>query len=171
MKSAILITGLLLAAPIFAASKPDLNAKTTAGEKVRLKDLRGKLVVLNFWATWCAPCKDELPMLVKIAQANSNADVQFIAVSVDDTSTRGAVPDSAKRLGISFPVWIGPNGDDLYRISKGEGVPATVFIDRDGSVLASVSGQITEAELKERLDWLSGPRTGPKPKEFISHIH
>ena len=154
-----------------AASKADLNVKTLDGQKVHLKDLRGKLVVLNLWATWCGPCKDELPMLVKTARALASPDLVFIAISVDDSKTQDRIPDAAKKFGITFPVWAGANGDDLYKLSKGEAVPATIFIDRDATIEARVSGQIRESELKERLNWLTGDRKGAKPQEFISHVN
>ncbi len=171
MKLALaLFVSVLLPVAGNAASKADLKAKTVDGEKVQLKDLRGKLVILNFWATWCGPCREELPMLVKAASASSAPDLIFIAVSVDEPKTQGKVPEMARDFGIKFPVWTGANGDDLYRLSKGEAVPATVFVDRDGSILSRVSGQIRESELNERLAWLTGDRQGPKPKEFVSHV-
>jgi len=168
--AALLLTSLLVTGVASAASKADLNAKALDGQKVHLKDLRGKLVVLNFWATWCGPCREELPMLVKTANASTNPDLVFIAVSVDDSQTQVKVPGSARQFGITFPVWVGANGDDLYKLSKGEAVPATIFIDRDGTIEARVSGQIRENELKERIDWLSGDRKVVKPQEFISHV-
>ena len=153
-----------------AASKADLSAKTLEGQTVRLKDLRGKFVVLNFWATWCTPCREEMPMLVRVAAANLNRDLLFVAVAVDDQKTRSGVAGAAKEYGIPFPVWTGPNGDDLYRISKSEAVPATVFLDRDGTVQAAVSGQIREEELRLRIEWLTGNRSGEKPAAFVSHV-
>jgi hypothetical protein len=95
----------------------------------------------------------------------------FIAVSVDDSKTQVKVPDSARQFGISFPVWVGANGDDVYKLSKGEAVPATIFIDRDGTIEARVSGEIRENQLKERIDWLTGDRKGTKPQEFISSVN
>jgi thiol-disulfide isomerase/thioredoxin len=169
--AAVLFTSLLIASVAGAASKADLNAKSLDGQKVHLKDLRGKLVVLNFWATWCGPCREELPMLVETAKASTNADLVFIAVSVDDSKTQVKVPDSARQFGISFPVWVGANGDDVYKLSKGEAVPATIFIDRDGTIEARVSGEIRENQLKERIDWLTGDRKGTKPQEFISSVN
>jgi thiol-disulfide isomerase/thioredoxin len=169
--TAVLLTYLLLVSVANSAPKADLNAKTLDGQKVHLRDLRGKLVVLNFWATWCGPCRQELPMLVKTAQATGNPDLVFIAVSVDDSKTRAKVPDSVHQFGITFPVWVGASGDDVYNLSKGEAVPATIFIDRDGTIEARVSGEIRESELKERISWLTGDRKGPKPQEFLSHVN
>jgi thiol-disulfide isomerase/thioredoxin len=169
--TAVLLLTLLFVGAAGAASKADLNARSLNGQKVHLKDLRGKLVVLNFWATWCGPCKEELPMIVKTAQANANADLVFIAVSVDDAKTQARVPDAVKQFGITFPVWVGANGDDLYNLSKGQAAPATIFIDRDGTIQARVSGEIRESELKERIDWLTGDRKGAKPQDFVSHVN
>ena len=166
----VFLMAVLSALPGEAASKADLNAKTIEGQSARLKDLRGKFVVLNFWATWCTPCREEMPMLVRIAEANTNRDLLFIAVAVDDQKTRGGVSAAAKEYGIPFPVWTGANGDDLFKISKGEAVPATVFLDRDGTVQASVSGQIREQELRLRIEWLTGDRSGAKPPLFVSHV-
>ena len=110
MQTVALVLVLLFVNAANAAPKADLNAKSLDGQKVHLKDLRGKLVVLNFWATWCGPCREELPMLVKTAQASANPDLVFIAVSVDDAKTQGKVPDAARQFGITFPVWVGANG-------------------------------------------------------------
>ncbi len=153
-----------------AAPKAELSARTLDGQKVHLKDLRGSLVVLNFWATWCMPCREEMPMLVKAAQQTTRTDLHFVAISVDDAKTRAAIAESVARYAIPFPVWTGANGDDVYRLSKGEAVPATIFIDRDGAILSIVSGQIREPELLERLAWLTGDRKGAAPAEFVSHV-
>ena len=172
MRIVLLFTVLLVVSTAQAATKATLSAKTLDGEKANLKDLRGSLVVLNFWATWCLPCREEMPLLVKAAQERSTArDLRFIAVSVDDAKTQEKIADAAKQYGISFPVWKGANGDDVFRLSKGEAVPATIFIDRDGTVQAVVSGQIRAAELNERLDWLTGERKGSKPEPVLSHVH
>ena len=167
----LLIASLLFVNVAKAASKADLSAKSLDGQKVHLKDLRGKLVVLNFWATWCGPCREELPMLIKTAQASVDQDLVFIAVSVDDSKTQAKVPGAVRQFGITFPVWVGATPDDLFKLSKGEAVPATVFIDRDGTIESRVSGTIRENELNDRIKWLTSDRKGSKPQEFVSHVN
>jgi thiol-disulfide isomerase/thioredoxin len=167
--TSVLVFYLLVVGIMRAAPRADLTAKNLDGQKVRLKEMRGNLVVLNFWATWCGPCKEEMPMLVRIAKENPMLGLKFIAVSVDDRETQDKVGEMAPHFGISFPVWVGANADDLYRLSNGEAVPATIFIDRDGTIVARVSGEIREAELKERIGWLTGNRSGKPPQEFVSH--
>jgi thiol-disulfide isomerase/thioredoxin len=167
---AMLFISMLALGVANAAPKAAMSAKTLDGRKVRLKDLQGNLVVINFWATWCAPCREEMPMLVRFAKQNAAPGLMFIAVSVDDRESLNKVGGAARQFGITFPVWVGANVDDLHRLSKADAVPATIFIDRDGTVTASVSGEIRDAELKERVNWLTGDRSGRRPQEFISHV-
>ena len=168
---------LILAAvmlPLYGASKElakaELNLKDMHGQKVRLRDLRGKPVVLNFWATWCGPCKAELPMLVEAAKNYESRGVVFLAVSLDDEKTKQLVPAFVSAHQISFPVWLGASADDLGKLGLGEAVPATAFLDQDGHIMSRILGQLREQDLKERLDWLTGDRTGTPPEAIVKHL-
>ncbi len=89
----IVLTALAAAlAPCADAPKADLTLKDAGGHKVRLRDLRGKPVVLNFWATWCGPCNSEMPMLVEMEKQYAARGVLFIGASMDDAKTRAKVP-------------------------------------------------------------------------------
>src|SRR5580704_4505708 len=131
-RCSLILTALML--PLYGASKEparaELNLKDINGQKVRLRHLRGKAVVLNFWATWCGPCKAELPMLVDAAKDYGSRGVVFLAVSLDDEKTKQLVPAFVTAHQLNFPVWLGASGDDLAKLGLGEAVPATAFVDQ-----------------------------------------
>ena len=147
-----------------------LVLKDASGERVRLSDYRGKVVVLNFWATWCAPCRDEIPMLVEMEKEYSNRGVVFIGATLDDAKSSRQISDYIVRFGIKYPVWYGATGDDVARFGLGVAVPDTVFLDPEGQIVARVSGEIRRREVKERLDWLLGDRTGTAPEAVVRHL-
>jgi thiol-disulfide isomerase/thioredoxin len=140
------------------------------GKKVSVRDLRGKIVVLNFWATWCVPCKAEMPMLVEAEKEYAPRGVVFIAVSLDDRQTRSKIPDFIGQFKIGFPVWVGGSTMDLEDLKLGQALPATAFLDREGRIAARVLGQVAKNELGERLDWLTGNRIGPEPNPLVLHV-
>jgi thiol-disulfide isomerase/thioredoxin len=158
------------ALPSKDAPKAELTLKNQDGKRVRLSELRGKPVVLNFWATWCQPCNAEMPMLVEAEKTYGSRGVVFLAASLDEAKTKAAIPAFVSKYAIPFPVWVGATGDDLDRLQMGPAVPATAFIDPEGRIVARVMGQMREDEMKERLEWLAGPRTGPAPQAIVKHL-
>jgi thiol-disulfide isomerase/thioredoxin len=159
-----------LAAAPKEAPRAELNLKDLNGQKTRLRDYRGKAVVLNFWATWCAPCKAELPMLVETEKQYKDRGLVFIAASLDDDKTKHLVPNFVTQHGIDFAVWVGASPDDLDKLGMGDAVPATAFIDSEGHVFARVLGQIRREELTERLEWLVGGQKTPVPEPVVKHL-
>jgi thiol-disulfide isomerase/thioredoxin len=156
---------------IFAAEKPaDLKLRDLSGKKVRLSDYRGKPVVLNFWATWCGPCREEMPMLVEAEKTWGTKGVIFIAVSLDDNKTEANIPTFIERYHVGFPVWTGASSDELDKLRLGQGVPDTAFLDENGIIVARVLGEIRRQELDERLDWLTGDRKSPAPIALVNHM-
>ena len=117
-----------------SAPRAILVLKDASGERVRLSDYRGKVVVLNFWATWCGPCLDEMPMLVEMEKEYGSRGVVFVGASLDDARTSGQIPDFLARYRVKYPIWYGATGDDVARFGLGEAVPDTVFIDPEGQV-------------------------------------
>ena len=177
LRSKIASVGVLASVVLFPAiavskdSRPvDLTFKDMKGQKVRLRDYRGKIVVLNFWATWCVPCREEMPMFVEMEKEYAPRGVVFVAASLDDRETRPKIPDFIAKFNIGFPVWVGASTMDLDDLKLGSGVPATAFLDQEGRIVARVLGQVPKDQLKERLDWLTGDRSGPAPNPVVEHL-
>lgn len=167
----MLFTG---AAALLSAGKKESPAELTLvdmdGRKVHLKDYRNKIVVLNFWATWCGPCKDEMPMFVEVEKSWTPKGVVFIGASLDDRKTIKAIPEFMQKYHIDFPVWTGASLDDMDKLKMGEAVPDTAFIDEGGVIVSRVEGEIKKAELLERLEWLTGDRKGPAPLALVRNL-
>lgn len=176
LRPALLATAALVAGSLSLMSAPkkaapaDLNLTDLQGKKVHLKDYRGKLVVLNFWATWCVPCRDEMPMFVDIEKQWAPKGVVFIGASLDDKKTGKNIPDFLEKYKIDFPIWTGTTGDDMDHLNMGNAVPDTAFIDEDGFILARVEGEIKRQELVDRLTWLTSDRKGPAPDALLKNL-
>jgi len=126
-----LAAGTAAAAIAPTAMAPDFTLHALAGPNLRLQEQRGRVVMVNFWATWCGPCRQEMPQLNKLYEKYRAAGFVLLGVNVDD-DTRNAA-EVATRLGLKFPVLL----DTDKRVSKMYELgtmPSTVLIDRDGRV-------------------------------------
>jgi thiol-disulfide isomerase/thioredoxin len=165
--AAVLVAG----TGVSADSRPvNLPFKDTNGNKVKVSDLRGKPVVLNFWATWCVPCRAEMPLFVEAEREYTPRGVAFVGASLDDKQSRPKIPNFVDEFKIPFPIWVGASTMDLDDLKLGTALPATAFLDRDGRIVLRVLGQITKQELYERLDWISGNRQGAAPDPLARHV-
>jgi thiol-disulfide isomerase/thioredoxin len=172
LRVALFGAALALSSPCVSMDGPRavLVLQDASGERVRLSDYRGKIVVLNFWATWCAPCRDEIPYFVELEKEYRSRGVVFIGASLDDERTSRQIPDYLARYGVKYPVWYGAGRGDLDRLGFEQAVPATAFLDQEGRVGARVLGEIRRREIKDRLDWLLGDWTGPAPQALVNHL-
>ncbi len=128
-----LLAALLLAAAVaaHATPAPDFTLRTLDGAPLRLAEQRGQVVLVNFWASWCAPCKLEMPHLNRLAHKYRDTGVVLLAVNVDDDPQKAAA--EAKKLGISFPVLL-DTAKTASRAYQLQAMPTTVLVDRDGKV-------------------------------------
>lgn len=126
---------------------PDFELTTLDGETLRLSDLRGTPVVLNFWASWCTPCRAEFPLL---REFHREADGEYAVVGVDTGDIRGDGEEFARDQRADWP-----NGFDVdgavARSYGVNGLPQTFFIDRDGTITARVPAELTESTIRARL--------------------
>lgn len=133
---------------------PDFVLKSDSGENLRLSELRGQVVMINFWASWCGPCREEMPFLDELYTRYREAGFAVLGVNMDEEAA--TAHKMAKRLGVSFPVMHDARNavSKLYDV---DAMPATVMVDRDGRVRAVHRGfrdgtaERYQAEVRELL--------------------
>lgn len=158
-------------AGIASEAKPEkLSLRNLQGERVRLQSYRGNIVVLNFWATWCGPCREELPMIAAAEREWDPKGVIFIAASLDEKRNISGIPAFLEKYRVELPVWTGATAGDLDRFRLGNGIPNTVFLDRNGSAVFRVMGEIHKPELEERLKWLTSDHKATAPAAVIHNM-
>jgi thiol-disulfide isomerase/thioredoxin len=133
-------------------TEAELVLKDLFGNEQRLSGYRGRIVVLNFWATYCIPCRKEMPDLAAIQNQYAALGVQVIGAAADDTEDLPKVRQFIKDTKLNFPVWIGASASDMERFGLGSALPGTLVIGRDGKIVASIRGVIKPADLKKHLD-------------------
>lgn len=142
--------------PLTNRRAPEFTARRIGGEPLKLSDYRGKVVLLNIWATWCKPCEDEAPSLErlykKIKSGSGGSDFEILAVSIDARS-RDAVLPFKEKFSLSFPILFDPDGR-VSRLYQTTGVPETFVIDRDGIIREKVIGP-REWDTEDMIDWFN----------------
>ena len=144
------------------------------GENQSLESLRGRIVVLNFWATWCEPCRKEMPDLVRIQNRYGMYGVQVLGAAADAPGAADTVTTFARRLKINFPVLLGATTAQMQSFGLGVALPATVVIDRHGHVAARIPGVFEHKALQAVLDDLiDGSRTAKhaRDEDEERHVH
>lgn len=168
------LTTLSLIAGLALASRPSDGAELAlpdlSGAQQRLEQYRGQVVVLNFWATWCVPCREEMPLLVDIQNRYTSRDVVVVGASADDESTRMRIRPFVEELRITFPIWTGATSADMDRLGLGTALPATAIIDRDGRIAFRIIGVLERKDLVRRLDYLLSAKRGKAPEPVIDML-
>jgi len=140
MKIRILLAGLAMS--VFAASSlatsglagkpaPDFALKSSTGENLRLSEYRGDVVMINFWATWCGPCRQEMPLLDELYSRYQRVGFSLLGVNIDDDSSRAM--SMISELGVSFPVLFDAR-KEVSKLYDVDAMPVTILVDREGKV-------------------------------------
>ncbi|MEO6828994.1 MAG: TlpA disulfide reductase family protein [Acidobacteriaceae bacterium] len=128
---------------------PAFTLKTVDGKTVSLADYKGKAVLINFWATWCGPCKLEMPWLIDLQKKYEAQGFTVIGISEDDDSPK-TVGDFVAKMGVNYPVLMATQA-----VSKAYGgidyLPISYYIDRNGKVIAEVGGLISKSEIEANI--------------------
>src|SRR5437660_12844826 len=132
-----------------ATVAPDFSLESLDGKNMRLSDLRGKAVLLNFWATWCGPCKIEMPWFVDLQNQYGSQGLQIVGVAMDDASKED-IAKFAKDMGVNYPILIGKESvGDAY--GSVQFLPTTYFIGRDGKVVGHEFGLKSRSEFEDNI--------------------
>lgn len=137
---------------------PDFTLQTLDGEAVTLSSLEGQAVVLNFWATWCPPCRREMPLLDAVQAEYGPRGVTIVGVDPDEPAA--TVRRYIDSVGVDYPIWVDAPGDtpgfdrtrDLYASFGGVGLPTTIFIGADGIIRGKQVGELNRGILQSQIE-------------------
>jgi thiol-disulfide isomerase/thioredoxin len=140
--------------PAMPAALMQAEYKGTEGEKFKLEDYKGKVVLVNLWATWCGPCRNEMPHLVEMQNTYRDKGFEILGLDVDENETPEMVKEFAEKMKLNYTLgWIERKDyDEFLRISKFQGIPQSFLISREGQLLGVFTG--------------GGPSTITKLKDF-----
>ncbi len=147
-------TGGPLLAPQEGFLAPDFTLQTLDGESITLSGLRGQAIVINFWATWCPPCKAEMPAIQEMQDAFREQGLVILAVNATSQDTYTGIAPFIEDYGLTFPILLDSNGEvgSLYQVRS---LPTTIFIGRDGIIQKIViGGPMPRALLQSRIEEL-----------------
>ena len=133
---------------------PDFTLDTLQGEQVKLSSLRGKVIVVNFWTTWCPPCRAETPALERSYEAYKDSDVVILGANLTDQDSLKEVESFVQEFGLTYPILLDRDGAVglLYQLS---GLPTTFFINREGVIRTVViGGPMSETSIRSKIEAL-----------------
>ena len=131
---------------------PAFTLTSTDGRKVSLSDFKGHPVVVNFWATWCGPCKLEMPWFQEFSQKYQPQGLVVLGLSQDDGASRDDIATAAKKVGVSYPVLLHDDADHVSKIYGGvDYLPETFYIDKSGKVVTVTAGAPSKDQMEASI--------------------
>ncbi|RTZ62466.1 MAG: TlpA family protein disulfide reductase [Aquificaceae bacterium] len=137
---------------IAGAIATDFTMPTIDGKKVTLSDYKGKLILLNFWASWCPPCRFEIPDFIKLQDKHKSKDFTFIGIAMENLDDAKAY---SKQVGINYPIAYGYETSRTLSTAYGNSVgalPYSILIDRDQKIIATYPGLLTPTRLSKAIE-------------------
>jgi peroxiredoxin len=128
---------------------PDFQLASLDGKNLKLSDYKGKAILLNFWATWCEPCKIEMPWFVELQKKYGPQGLQVLGIAMDDASTK-EIADFAQKMGVNYPIVIGKE-EVGTQYGGVQFLPSTFYIDRDGKIIDHVFGLVSRSEIETSI--------------------
>jgi cytochrome c biogenesis protein CcmG/thiol:disulfide interchange protein DsbE len=135
---------------------PDFNLSTSQGTQISLSTLHGQPVIINLWASWCPPCREEMPALQKVYETYHEQGLEILGVNATNQDDVQAANEFSNRLGLTFPILLDGDGR-VSRLYQLQSLPTTFFVGRDGSIQdVIIGGPMAEALLRVRVEHLLG---------------
>ncbi len=153
------------AEPVKGSTAPDFTLTALDGKQVRLSSLKGKAVLVNFWATWCEPCKIEMPWLVDLQKEYGPRGLQILGVALDDSDVK-TIGQFTHKMGVNYPVLKGTDAvADLY--GGADRLPLTFYVDRSGKIVDETVGLVSESVIVDAIkrSLAQGGASGPGSTE------
>ena len=142
-------TASTLVGDVRGRAAPEFELTSLDGKRVKLSDFRGKAVLLNFWATWCSPCKVEMPWFVDLQKKYGNDGLVVLGVAMDDTET-SKIAEFASEMGVNYPVLLGTDkiAEDYGNV---EFLPTSFYIDREGKIVGKGTGLLGREDIEQNV--------------------
>lgn len=128
---------------------PDFSLKTSSGKTIALSKLRGKIVVVNFWATWCGPCRAEIPGFSKVYEKYRSKGLEIVGISLDQGGWNDVKP-FVKKFNISYPIVLG-NDRVAQQYGNIDAIPTTFIVDKDGNIVGRHIGYMKEEDFENTI--------------------
>jgi cytochrome c biogenesis protein CcmG/thiol:disulfide interchange protein DsbE len=145
----LVVTALFTSSALAQRKAPDVSFKTADGKVYDLSKLKGKVVIVNFWATWCGPCRKEIPDFIEFYKGYKEKGLEILGVSLDREGWEKVTP-FLKQTPINYPIVLG-NGEIAGKFSKFNAIPTTFIIDKSGNIVDEHTGVMTKSQLEAKV--------------------
>jgi peroxiredoxin len=138
--------------PVEGEEAPDFTLTTLDGKQRSLSDLKGKAVMINFWGTWCPPCKTEMPAIQQAYMINKSKGFEVVSVNIRENDL--PVSNFAQQMGLTFPIWMDKDREVVKQYKIGP-IPSTFFINRDGVIEKKIEGPLELSQLQYYINQIT----------------